>query len=191
MKYLALGLLVCVLVCVPQVSFSRAQAASIAASDPDFSIVLFPDTQYYHGQYASIFNDQSNWVVSHRSSLNIKAVIGLGDIVDGGGYPVDSSGNVNGSCANLPSANWKTQWQDAQKAVGILNGAGLYYQPTIGNHDYDCEADRPQPRSATNYFHYLGHLALSPTAYILDSNGNRTPNFYKTMTIGSTSYKSQ
>ena len=188
MKYLALGLLVCVLVCVPQVSFSRAQAASIAASDPDFSIVLFPDTQYYHGQYASIFNDQSNWVVSHRSSLNIKAVIGLGDIVDGGGYPVDSSGNVNGSCANLPSANWKTQWQDAQKAVGILNGAGLYYQPTIGNHDYDCEADRPQPRSATNYFHYLGHLALTPTAYILDSNGNRTPNFYKTMTIGSTSY---
>jgi len=188
MKYLALGLLVCVLVCVPQVSFSRAQAASIASSDPDFSIVLFPDTQYYHGQYASIFDDQANWVVSHRSSLNIKAVIGLGDIVDGGGYPVDNSGNVNGSCANLPSANWKTQWQDAQKAVGILNGAGIYYQPTIGNHDYDCEADRPQPRSATNYFHYLGNLAVSPTAYILDSNGNRTPNFYKTLTIGSTSY---
>src|SRR5437764_7551499 len=188
MKYLSLWLLLVCLVGVPQFFFSHAQAASISTSDPDFSIMLFPDTQYYHGQYAYVFKDQANWVVSHRASLNIKAVIGLGDMVDGGGYPVDSSGNVNGSCVNLPSSNWKTQWQEAQAAVGILNNAGIYYQPTIGNHDYDCEADRPQPRSATNYFHSLGHLALSPTAYILDSNGNRTPNFYKTMTIGSANY---
>jgi hypothetical protein len=188
MKYFALGLLFVCLVGVPQFFFSHAQAASISTSDPDFSIVLFPDTQYYHGQYAYVFKDQANWVVSHRASLNIKAVIGLGDMVDGGGYPVDSSGNVNGSCVNVPSLNWKTQWQEAQAAVGILNTAGIYYQPTIGNHDYDCEADRPQPRSATNYFHSLGHLALSPTAYILDSSGNRTPNFYKTMTIGSANY---
>lgn len=188
MKYFALGLLFVCLMCVPQFFFSHAQAATISTSDPDFSIVLFPDTQYYHGQYAYVFKDQANWVVSHRSSLNIKAVIGLGDIVDGGGYPVDSSGNVIGSCSSVPASNWKTQWQEAQTAIGILNSAGVYYQPTIGNHDYDCEADRPQPRSATNYFRSLGHLVLSPTAYILDLNGNRTPNFYKTMTIGSTNY---
>jgi hypothetical protein len=80
------------------------------------------------------------------------------------------------------------QWQDTQSAVATLNSNGVYYQPTIGNHDYDCEADRPQPRSTTNYFHYLGSLALKPTTYILDSSGNRTPNFYKTMQIGSTNY---
>jgi hypothetical protein len=188
MKCFALGLLVCVSVCVPQFFYDRAQAASTSTSDPDFSIVLFPDTQYYHGQNAYVFKDQVNWVASHRSSLNIKAVIGLGDIVDGGGYPVDSAGNVNGSCSNIPSSNWKTQWQDAQAAIGILNSAGIYYQPTIGNHDYDCEADRPQPRSTTNYFYHLGHLGLSPTTYFLDSNGNRTPNFYKIMQIGSTNY---
>jgi len=188
MKYFALGLLVCALLSVPQFFFSHAQAAAIATSDPDFSIVLFPDTQYYHGQSAYVFQDQANWVASHRSSLNIKAVIGLGDIVDGGGYPIDGSGNVNGSCSNIPSSNWKTQWQDSQAAVAILNKAGVYYQPTIGNHDYDCEADRPQPRGTNNYFHYLGNLALSPTAYFLDSSGNRTPNFYKTMQIGSTNY---
>src|SRR5579862_8014427 len=113
MKYFALGLLLlggCIW--APQLFFNHAQAAqaSIAASDPDFSIVLFPDTQYYHGQYAYVFKDQASWVVSHRLALNIKAVIGMGDMVDGGGYPIDSAGNVDGSCAIVPSANWKTQW---------------------------------------------------------------------------------
>ncbi|HKR83903.1 MAG TPA: metallophosphoesterase [Terriglobales bacterium] len=157
--------------------------ANIPSSDPDFSIVLFPDTQYYNSQNAYVFQDQANWVVSHQSSLSIKLVIGLGDIVDGGGYP-----NVNGTCGVAPPSNWQTQWQQAQSAVGILNTHGIYYQPTIGNHDYDCQADRPQPRSATNYFRYFGQLAMSPTAYILDSTGNRTPNFYKIITIGSTNY---
>ncbi len=162
--------------------------ANIPSSDPDFSIVLFPDTQFYNSQNAYVFKDQANWVVSHQSSLNIKAVIGLGDIVDGGGYPVDNYGNMNGTCGVAPPANWQTQWQQAQGAISILNSHGIYYQPTIGNHDYDCEAVRPQPRSATNYFHYFGNLPLSPTAYILDQYGKRTPNFYKVMKIGSTNY---
>lgn len=115
-------------------------------------------------------------------------VIGLGDMVDVGGYPVDSSGNLNGTCATAPAWNWRTQWQDTQTAIASLNAASVYYQATIGNHDYDCQADRPQPRSTSNYFYYLGNLALQPDAYILDSIGNRTPNFYKIMHIGSTNY---
>lgn len=162
--------------------------ASISSSDPDFSIVLFPDTQYYNGGNAYVFQDQANWVVANRSALNIKMVIGLGDIVDGGGYPVDSAGNVNGTCKTAPPSGWQTQWQQAQAAVNILESHGIYYQPTIGNHDYDCEADRPQPRSTTNYFHYFGPPVITPTAYILDSSGKRTPNFYRIMKIGSTNY---
>jgi hypothetical protein len=161
---------------------------SIPRSDPDFSIVLFPDTQYYNGSNAYVFRDQANWVVANQAALNIKMVVGLGDIVDGGGYPVDNSGNVNGSCHTAPPSSWQTQWQQAQSAVKILTSHGIYYQPTIGNHDYDCEADRPQPRGTTNYFHYFGPPGINPTAYILDSAGNRTPNFYRTMKIGSTSY---
>jgi hypothetical protein len=190
MRYLALGLVILSgLVCAPRF-FVHAQTAQalIATSDADFSIVVFPDTQYYQGQYAYIFKDQANWVVSHQAALNIKAVVGLGDMIDGGGYPVDAYGNPNGTCSNAPSSTWQTQWQQAQAAVTILNAHGIYYQPTIGNHDYDCESDRPQSRSATNYFHYFGHLALSPTAYIFDSHGNQTPNFYKIMKIGSTNY---
>ena len=91
MRFAALGLLIASSICVP---FSgSALGASIPSTDPDFSIVLFPDTQYYHGNYAYVLQDQVNWVAAHRSSLNIQAVVGLGDIVDGGGYPVDSAGS--------------------------------------------------------------------------------------------------
>jgi hypothetical protein len=192
MKFFALGLLLFSSmgwVPAPMVGSAQPLAqTSIASSDPDFSIVLFPDTQYYHGWNNYVFQDQTNWVVNNRAALNIKMVVGLGDTVDGGGYPVDSSGNVIGTCAKAPPSTWQTQWRETQAAINILTSHGIYYQPTIGNHDYDCQADRPQPRSTTNYFHYLSPPVVNPTAYILDSAGNRTPNFYKTMTIGSTNY---
>ena len=189
MKYLALGLLIlssAVWTIAPFTTNAQTAQPMIAKADPDFSIVLFPDTQYYNGQNSYVFQDQANWVVSHQAALNIKMVIGLGDIIDGGGYPVDNNGNVVGLCANAPATTWQTQWQNAQAATNILNSHGIYYQPTIGNHDYDCEGDRPQPRSTTNYFRHFGSLSMPPTAYILDSAGNRTPNFYKIMDMGST-----
>jgi len=191
MKYLALVLLFVSGALWTIVLFSTsAQAAQpyISKADADFSIVLFPDTQYYNGQNAQVFQDQASWVVSHQAALNIKMVIGLGDIIDGGGYPVDSNGNVTGLCGTAPATTWQSQWQNAQAAINILNSHGIYYQPTIGNHDYDCEGDRPEPRSTTNYFRHFGNLSIAPTAYILDSAGNRTPNFYKIMHMGSTKY---
>jgi Calcineurin-like phosphoesterase len=162
--------------------------AVISSSDPDFSIVLFPDTQYYNGSYNYVFQDQANWVVANKSALNIQMVIGLGDIVDGGGYPIDSAGNVVGSCHTAPPSSWQKQWQQAQAAIKILTSHGITYQPTIGNHDYDCQADRPQPRGTTNYFYYFGPPKFQPTGYILDSTGRRTPNFYQNIKIGSTTF---
>src|SRR5215475_4317819 len=130
MKYLSLGLLVF----CGALWTSSAQAAPtmMSSADPDFSIVLFPDTQYYNNHNAYVFQDQANWVVSQKPALNIKAVIGLGDIIDGGGYPVDGSGNVIGSCQTAPASTWQTQWQQARAAINILNSHGVYYQPTIG-----------------------------------------------------------
>jgi hypothetical protein len=190
MKLLALVLLILIgsAIWAPSFFLSRPAMAAISSTDADFSIVLFPDTQYYNSKNAYVFKDQANWVVAHRAALNIKMVIGLGDIIDGGGYPIDSNGNVIGTCETAPSASWQTQWQQAQAAVKILTSHGIYYQPTIGNHDYDCEGDRPEPRGTSNYFHYFGPPTINPTAYILDSSGRRTPNFYKKMKIGSTNY---
>ena len=190
MKRLALVLLILIgsAIWTPKFFLSQPAMASISATDADFSIVLFPDTQYYNSTNAYVFKDQASWVVANRAALNIKMVIGLGDIIDGGGYPIDSNGNVIGTCGTVPPSSWQTQWQQAQAAIKILTSHGIYFQPTIGNHDYDCEGDRPEPRGTTNYFHYFGPSLIKPTAYILDSSGKRTPNFYKTMKIGSTTY---
>jgi len=167
---------------------ANLSTASISSSDPDFSIVVFPDTQYYHGNTNYVFQDQANWVVANRSALNIKAVVGLGDMVDGGGLPINSSGSVVGSCNTAPPSNWQQQWQESLAAMKILTSNGIPFMPTIGNHDYDCQADRPQPRSTSNYFHYFGPPNFQPTGYILDSAGKRTPNFYQLLKIGSTTY---
>jgi hypothetical protein len=189
-KLLALVLLLLIgsAIWAPTFFLSQPALASISSTDPDFSIVLFPDTQYYNSKNAYVFQDQASWVVAHRAALNIKMVIGLGDIIDGGGYPIDSNRNVIGTCEMVPPSSWQTQWQQAQAAVKILTSHGIYFQPTIGNHDYDCEGDRPEPRGTSNYFHYFGPPTINPTAYILDSSGKRTPNFYKKMKIGSTTY---
>jgi hypothetical protein len=61
MKFFVLGLMLfSILLWGPEFSTSSAQTiaqTSIASSDPDFSIVLFPDTQYYQGQNAYVFRD--------------------------------------------------------------------------------------------------------------------------------------
>ena len=95
MKLLALVLLILIgsAIWTPKFFHSQPAMASISSSDADFSIVLFPDTQYYNSTNAYVFKDQANWVVEHRAALNIKMVIGLGDIIDGGGYPIDGNGN--------------------------------------------------------------------------------------------------
>ena len=81
MKYLALGLLIlssAVWTIAPFTTNAQTAQPMIAKADRDFSIVLFPDTQYYNGQNSYVFQDQANWVVSHQAALNIKMVIGLG-----------------------------------------------------------------------------------------------------------------
>ena len=67
MKYVALGLLIlssAVWTIAPFTTNAQTAQPMIAKADRDFSIVLFPDTQYYNGQNSYVFQDQANWVVS-------------------------------------------------------------------------------------------------------------------------------
>ena len=48
----------------------------------NFSIVVLPDTQYYSDNYSSIFENQTNWIIENKESMNIVFVTHLGDLVD-------------------------------------------------------------------------------------------------------------
>jgi len=82
----------------------------------EFTIVALPDTQFYSSLNPQIFAAQTQWIANHVQDQNIQLVVGLGDIVDGGGD--------------------LTQWQNADAAVRLLNGK-VPYMMAIGNHDYD------------------------------------------------------
>ena len=60
-------------------------AFSIFAAAQDFTIVALPDTQHYSQSYPQIFNSQTQWIKDNVSALNIRLVLGEGDIVNGGG----------------------------------------------------------------------------------------------------------
>src|ERR1700757_5310278 len=87
-------------------SISATMRAQVPAPSPapadEFTIVALPDTQFYSSLNPQIFAAQTQWIANHVQDQNIKLVVGLGDIVDGGGD--------------------LTQWQNADAAVRLLDG---------------------------------------------------------------------
>src|SRR5262245_31481720 len=81
--------------------WAQAMVPFLPAPD-EFTIVALPDTQFYSSIYPQIFAAQTQWIANHVQNQNIQLVVGLGDIVDGGGD--------------------LTQWQNADAAVRLLDG---------------------------------------------------------------------
>ena len=90
--------------------------------EDSFELILLPDTQFYssqlNGGLPSMFYAQTAWIASQAPQRNIKAVLGLGDIVECGSSPAE--------------------WSIAQGAYATLDGAGVPYLLAVGNHDYDA-----------------------------------------------------
>lgn len=82
-----------------------------------FSIIVLPDTQYYHRNEVNFrhFNAQMQWIADHSKEYNIRYVIHLGDITQD----------------NLPE-----EWKASREAFSILDRAGVPYAVNFGNHDY-------------------------------------------------------
>src|SRR5215510_7936508 len=82
-------------------------------SEP-FTVILLPDTQYYaegsQGAKPEMMYAQMRWIAANAPGLNIKAVVGLGDIVNCG--------------------NDVRQWLNADAAYRILDEAAIPYVPT-------------------------------------------------------------
>jgi len=97
---------------------SQEKTAAVPAIKPDsFTIVVLPDTQYYHRNENTLrhFFNQTQWIADHADEYNIAYVIHLGDVTQD----------------NLPQ-----EWEDSRKAFAILDKAGIPYVVNFGNHDY-------------------------------------------------------
>ena len=141
-------------------SFSPAQ---------DFTIIVLPDTQNYSAYYPATLPAQTQWIAANVASLNIKSVVGAGDVVNGGGEP--------------------TQWQTASAAYHMLDGTVPYFV-AMGNHDYNANDPQHRTLAAGNFNTYFG-----PSRYAIPGSGyggsfiaGSNENFWGSVVINNQQY---
>jgi len=102
---------------------------AVEAPGEDFTIIALPDTQFYSESYPETFRAQTQWIIDQRETLNIAAVLHLGDIVD--------------------EADDRAQWQAADEALAVLESQpDLPVGLTVGNHD---QHPNGQPAGTQNF----------------------------------------
>ncbi|PAE15913.1 hypothetical protein CHH91_12005 [Virgibacillus sp. 7505] len=104
---------------------------AIEDEDYDYSFVWMSDTQYYSESYPHIYNEQVNWIAENKDKLNIDYVMHTGDLVN--------------------FSDQEYQWEVADKAMQVLDDAGVPYGVLAGNHDVEQKSN-----DYTDYYRYFG-----------------------------------
>ncbi len=98
-------------------------------TNKDFTVSVLPDTQFYsgtlHGGVPAMFQAQTDWLISHRTNLNLAFVSHLGDITQNG----QNGGN------NLEWRNATNAMYRLENPVTTLLTNGIPYGMGVGNHD--------------------------------------------------------
>jgi hypothetical protein len=149
--------------------FMKAQTPTpFPAPADEFTIVALPDTQFYSSLNPQIFAAQTKWIADHVQDQNIQLVVGLGDIVDGGGV--------------------QAQWQNADAAVRLLSGK-VPYMMAIGNHDYDQNNPAGRTASTKNFNSFFGPARYAGAAWYKGSfPAGSNENFYGVVTVNGRNY---
>ncbi len=156
--------------CVPTVAPLYATASDVSGgtltlnfygrpvnTDPDFTLLPIPDTQFYtselNGGTNAHYKAQTNWIVANRVSRNIVFIPHLGDCVQNG----DNGGN-------------DIEWKRADTAMKIIENPvtttlpdGIPYGMNVGNHDQSPFGD---PNGTTAFFNqYFGAARFAGRNY--------------------------
>lgn len=83
-------------------------------AEGDYSMVVLPDTQFMVGTFTNAYYDMMQWIADNRDTLNIRAVMHMGDMVN---------------------KNTAAEWAIFQAGTDILDAAGIPWMPMMGNHD--------------------------------------------------------
>jgi len=101
-------------------AFAALSTSGFCKSETGFSIIVLPDTQKYSESFPQIFDIQTNWIANQAGDQNIVFVMHLGDIVQ--------------------DWNDESQWQNASKSIGVLDG-NVPNSVLPGNHDMSSKEE--------------------------------------------------
>lgn len=147
-------------------SLFLVSSISLHAQGSDFTLIVMPDVQNESQFYPQVLAAQTQWIVNSRTSMNIQAVLGLGDIVNNG------------------SDN--TQWTNADAAYQLLDQAQLPYFLGIGNHDYDGALYAN--RSVVGFNQWFGPSRYANHSWYGGNYNGSNENFYGFVNLNGTSY---
>ena len=80
----------------------------------DYSMVVIPDPQRLVHYHPESYYDMMQWIVDNEDTLNIEAVLNMGDMTDTGAAE---------------------QWVVSKKGMDLLNSTDIAWMPMMGNHD--------------------------------------------------------
>lgn len=135
-----------------------------------FTIIALPDTQYYAARLPEAFERQTRWIADNAERLNIRVVLGLGDVVDNGADP--------------------KQWANAMGALKTLKENGIPHFLAIGNHDYDGAylESKKLDRDGVNFNKFIGPAYYARMPGYGGAFENSHENFFGTFRGGGRDY---
>ncbi|HKT51547.1 MAG TPA: carboxypeptidase regulatory-like domain-containing protein [Candidatus Angelobacter sp.] len=138
--------------------------SAICAAQTDFTIIALPDTQNESQFFPNVLSSQTKWIADNQDRLNIRMVLGEGDIVNDFSDP--------------------EQQESSDSAFRVLDNAGIPYMLAIGNHDYDDAAPK-NGRPVKGFNRFFGPSRYAGKAYY---RGNfptgSNENFFGVLNIG-------
>lgn len=122
----------------------------------DFTLVVLPDTQMSVQSWPELLYAQTQWILDHHRSWNIRFVVHVGDLVQ------------------TPAR--RQEWDRATTAFYPLNGT-VPYAIAVGNHDFDAWSCRP-PGSCDPWEHIAAdRSATTFNRYFPRRSFERWPSF--------------
>ena len=131
-----------------------------------YTIAFLPDTQYMtEVAHQTMFLNMMQWLATNKATLNLKAVVGVGDIAQ---------------------SHLDAEYQNAIAGLAKLDAVGVPYVLPPGNHDYNSTSVRTLT-TYNIYFsptHYAGKSWYGTTNYETGKGENSYITFY----VGSRKY---
>jgi hypothetical protein len=138
--------------------------SAICAAQTDFTIIALPDTQNEAQFFPGALSAQTKWITENQDRLNIRMVLGEGDIVNDFSDPA--------------------QQQSSDSAFRILDNAGIPYMLAIGNHDYDDAAPK-KGRPVSGFNRVFGPSRYAGKTYYRGNfPAGSNENFFGVLNIG-------